>query len=1150
MKKILASLGLILVFVLCCALVPVNAAEECAHEDLEFQYYLEGQTAPTTCKESGIAKLICKDCKATVYQRVVGKHNNVEVVSDATCTEAQKVSIKCSVCETVSSVTEVGKALGHDWEETHVDATCGQAAGVAAKCKVCGEEKDFEPYPESNKELYAPAKEHSWDEGKVVPATCQEGGYTLQTCANCKKTQKVNLTEADKVNGHKKELISVLKEASCTTPGIGKYACSLCKETLGYSSIEPKHSYELVVKVAATCGKAGEGQEVCKVCGDKKDVVIEATGKHTWAETVKDATCTEPQKVGEVCTVCGATGKVTTIGEALGHDWDETFIEATCDKASGIKYTCKTCKEEKVEEFATDHELYAPAKGHDYEVKEDKKANCAEVSYKLEVCKNCGNKVETKGTEKDPSVHVDKLVSTLKEATCSVQGVGKYACALCETALGYKPIPAGHKWGDVVASVEATCAKDGKGSHTCSLCGATEEVVIPATGKHDWEELPVATKCDEAPKVGQVCKVCQALGEVKETGKPGQHTWVETVIDATCTDPQKVGLVCSVCKEEGDVIELRDPLGHDWEEKVVDPTCDKPNGIVRVCKVCGEDEIEYFTEEDELYEAALGHDYEVKEDKAATCSAFAYKLEVCKLCGDEVETVGTEKNPDAHNEEVTKVLKAATCTVAGVGKYACKDCKAELGYKAIPAAHSYGEVVVETAATCGKAGKGTQTCTVCGDKKEVVIEATGKHTWKESVVDATCTENAKVGQVCEVCGAVKEAEEVEDSALGHALVETHVDASCASAAGIKITCSRCDYTDFQPYTDEELAEPQKEHQYEVKEDKEATCSAVAYKLEVCKLCGDKKETKGTEKNPEKHTEELVSTLKEATCTTAGVGKYACKDCKTTLGYKAIVDGHKWGELVVDKAATCAEAGKGTKTCSVCAATTEEVIPATGKHDFVEGVIDATCTEAAKVGISCSVCKLEKETVSVGEPAGHKYVETHVDATCETPAGVKKVCSVCKDEKFEAYESGELAQPAKEHNYEAKVVEGTCAAAGYTADVCSKCGDVKNKVEGTKDESKHTPKQDKIIKEATCTEVGIAKVVCADCGKSLGYEAIEAAHKFGTEEKANPSGTAVYVECTVEGCTAIKVVAYLGTKDIVKGQVFASIAKLEEVEAAK
>ena len=33
MKKILASLGLILVFVLCCALVPVNAAEECAHED-------------------------------------------------------------------------------------------------------------------------------------------------------------------------------------------------------------------------------------------------------------------------------------------------------------------------------------------------------------------------------------------------------------------------------------------------------------------------------------------------------------------------------------------------------------------------------------------------------------------------------------------------------------------------------------------------------------------------------------------------------------------------------------------------------------------------------------------------------------------------------------------------------------------------------------------------------------------------------------------------------------------------------------------------------------------------------------------------------------------------------------------------------------
>ena len=104
MKKILCSLGLFLVLVLTFALAPVKATtEECAHENLKFQYYLEGQTQPTTCLEEGIAKFVCEDCGASKYQKVSGEHSYKETVEDATCTTPQKIVVKCEHCNDVKT---------------------------------------------------------------------------------------------------------------------------------------------------------------------------------------------------------------------------------------------------------------------------------------------------------------------------------------------------------------------------------------------------------------------------------------------------------------------------------------------------------------------------------------------------------------------------------------------------------------------------------------------------------------------------------------------------------------------------------------------------------------------------------------------------------------------------------------------------------------------------------------------------------------------------------------------------------------------------------------------------------------------------------------------------------------------------------------
>lgn len=52
--------------------------------------------------------------------------------------------------------------------------------------------------------------------------------------------------------------------------------------------------------------------------------------------------------------------------------------------------------------------------------------------------------------------------------------------------------------------------------------------------------------------------------------------------------------------------------------------------------------------------------------------------------------------------------------------------------------HSYGEYVVTQKETCGKSGTKMRTCSVCGERDEVTIPATGNHTYD--------------GDICTVCG--------------------------------------------------------------------------------------------------------------------------------------------------------------------------------------------------------------------------------------------------------------------------------------------------------------------------------------------------------------------------------------------------------------
>lgn len=126
------------------------------------------------------------------------------------------------------------------------------------------------------------------------------------------------------------------------------------------------------------------------------------------------------------------------------------------------------------------------------------------------------NGVTYVGTSAVDGAHSWKLISTLKPATCTADGLGKFACEYCD-ATKYAIIPAEHTWELTETVKEATCGEAGQAKYTCSVCGETKNEEIPATGEHDFEESLVDATCTENAKVGMVCKNCGATeGEMEE----------------------------------------------------------------------------------------------------------------------------------------------------------------------------------------------------------------------------------------------------------------------------------------------------------------------------------------------------------------------------------------------------------------------------------------------------------------------------------------------------------------------------------------------------------------------------------------------------------------------------------------------------------
>ena len=1028
---------------------------------------------------------------------------------------------------------------------------------------------------------------HKWDAGVVTkPATCGEDGVKTFTCTVCQEERTATIAATGE-HQYKDEV----KEATCTEPMQVGEVCNVCGAVNGeMETVGEPLGHDWVLEpdaegtMAATCTTDGIEVYGCNRCDEAMQKTVPALG-HDWDKGVLHDDCEKGQYVLYTCKTCGETKEeLTELVEPTEHEWvkdEEKSTEPTCTEAGETVYTCSKCGATKTEKV--------PALGHD--MKETVvPPTCKDKGYTEHKCLRCGYTADnTDVVDPDPNAHVASEEGVvLKAATCTTAGVKKNVCAHCGASMGYVAIAPDHTWDDGVERTAATCTEDGEMLYTCKVCKETKTEVILAD--HLWNEgvetKPATCGADGVKKYTCTREGCDATKE-EPIPATGEHNYKdEGVIPATCTEPAKVGRVCTVCGAvDGELISVGEPLGHKWDDGVLVDDC-KGQYVLYTCKTCGET----YTELTGLGEVTEHEWVENEEDStAATCTEAGETVYTCSKCGatkkveepaldhDMVETVVpptckdkgytehkcsrcgytaentdfVDPDPTAHvASEEGIVLKAATCTTAGVKKNVCAHCGASMGYVAIPPSHTWdkGEVTTEptctedgemlytceacketeikvipatghdwdegkvtTEPTCGKDGVKTYTCSVCQATKTESIPATGKHQYEDEVIDATCTEPAMAGKVCTGCGAVdgELTPVVGSEPLGHDWDKGVLHDNCEGQY-VLYTCETCGATK------EELTEIGEvtEHEWERDESTStATCTDAGTVEETCTKCGAKRTVEVPALD-----HDMVATVVPPTCKSEGYTEHKCSRCDYAEENTDIVPidptAHDldYDNAYVLKEATCTAPGVIRVTCKLCGKHVYE--SKTVEHSWgTEGVVtkQPTCTEEGEIEFTCTVCTAKKtEPIQKLE---HDWSEEKVKDDGVT---IYRECNLCHEEEILGF---------VEHEHQSEVIPGvpaTCTEDGLTeGQKCSVCGETLVEQEvipalgHTEEVLPGVP--------ATCTEAGLTEgKKCSVCGEilvaqeeipALGHTVVEVPEVPATETEP---GTTAGTKCSVCG----------------------------------
>lgn len=329
-----------------------------------------------------------------------------------------------------------------------------------------------------------------------------------------------------------------------------------------------------------------------------------------------------------------------------------------------------------------------------------------------------------------------------------------------------------------------------------------------------------------------------------------------------------------------------------------------------------------------------------------------------------------------------------------------------------------------------------------------------------------------------------------------------------------------------------------EHEWELTDSKEATCTVDGYETYTCKVGG---ETRTDILYALGHDMQVVNTV-DPTCTKTGTETSECSRHCGEEGWQEVktleAKGH--GEFTSNIVEPNCETGGYTEhTCTVCNGEeeggyyTDTETNALG-HDWVQDEVTGSCGEYGTVHYHCSRCDKTKE--EQGAYIDHNWVEQEdkrVEPTCTVPGSAHYVCSRCQEENDEVLE-------ATGHDFDSVKTPATCTKQGYTTYTCKKCNGEEPGGSYVSDYVNATGHDLKIVKTdaETCLKDGKDYYECSrNCGEE-GWQKEEVRKALGHDMKlvrtVDPTCTengAEYYECSrncgEEGCKEEKTINKLG-----------------------
>lgn len=202
------------------------------------------------CYNKGLIKYKCK-CGYQYEEITPEIHNYTSTTIMANCRQEGYTLYRCISCGHTYKDNFQPKTDHNFKYDIIQEATCRKTGTMACTCLDCGHtiEKEISMIG------------HKYEQ-KIIPATCIEEGYTLNSCIMCGSSYRSNPT---KKIPHAFTNWERIKEPNCTEKGIEEQSCLRCK-TKNTRFIEPTgHNYR-ITNVKPTCTEEGYNIYTCRTC--------------------------------------------------------------------------------------------------------------------------------------------------------------------------------------------------------------------------------------------------------------------------------------------------------------------------------------------------------------------------------------------------------------------------------------------------------------------------------------------------------------------------------------------------------------------------------------------------------------------------------------------------------------------------------------------------------------------------------------------------------------------------------------------------------------------------------------------------------------------------------------------------------------------